>query len=262
VVRFRIPIGRVFGIRLSLHASWFLVFGLVTWVTTTEFADVYPRIGSAGHVVMGLVTGSAFFACLTAHEISHALVARRFGIDVRGITLFMFGGVAEISGEVPSPAREFAVALVGPATSVALGGISALAAIGANALGWSAFEGVFTTLALVNLGVAVFNLVPGLPLDGGRLLRAGLWRLTGSYTRATRVAAGGGRLVAAALGIFGLVLVAAGDPFGLWYVPMGIFLWLLARGAGRARLPAPSRVGAPTLDGEGRAAETYGGVGR
>lgn len=256
VRRFRIPIGRVFGIRLSLHVSWFLVFGLVTWVTISEFADVYPHLGPVVHVTMGVVTGLAFFACLTAHEISHAIVARRFGIVVRGITLFMFGGVAEIAGEVPSPAREFAVALVGPATSVALGGVFALGAMEANALHWPALEGILTTLALVNLGVAVFNLVPGLPLDGGRLLRAGLWRLTGSHERATRVAAGGGRVVAAALSAVGLVLVATGDVFGVWYVPMGVFLWLLAKGAGRARVPAPASAGALALGDEGQAAES------
>ncbi len=252
--RFRIPIGRVLGINLWLHVSWFLVFGLVTWVTITEFTDVYPRLGPVVHVGMGIVTGLVFFACLTAHEISHAVVARRFGIEVRGITLFMFGGVAEISGEVPSPAREFAVALVGPATSVALGGVFALAAMWAHAVHRPASEGVLTTLALVNLGVGVFNLVPGLPLDGGRLLRAGLWRLTGSHSLATRVAAGGGRVVAAALSSFGIVLVATGDLFGLWYVPMGVFLWMLAKGAARARTPGPVPAGALALDGEGKAA--------
>ena len=113
--RFRIPIGRVFGIRLSLHASWFLVFALVTWTTVVAYGDAYPRLPGAERAAMGVVTGIAFFACLLANEISHAMVARRFGIRIRGIMLFMFGGVAEIEGEVPSPAREFAVALVGPA---------------------------------------------------------------------------------------------------------------------------------------------------
>ncbi len=243
-------LGRILGIRLSLHASWFLVFGLVTWVTTSAYADLYPRLGRVAHVVMGVATGLAFFACLVGHELAHALVARRFGIVVRGITLFMFGGVAEIVGEVPSPSREFAVALVGPATSVALGGVFALAADAATGLRWSAAEGVLTTLAVVNLGVAVFNLVPGLPLDGGRLLRAGLWRVTGSYDRATRAAAFGGRAVALALGGLGITLALTGDLFGLWYVPMAAFLWLLARGSGRAREP----VGALALGpGEGEA---------
>jgi Zn-dependent protease len=162
----------------------------------------------------------------------------------------MFGGVAEIDGEPPSAAREFAVALVGPATSVALGGLFALGSAWATDLRWPAVEGVLTTLALVNLGVALFNLVPGLPLDGGRLLRAGLWRLTGSYRRATRVASTVGQGVAAALGVFGLVLTLTGDPFGLWYVPMAAFLWSLARASGRVQLVPLARSGALALGGD------------
>lgn len=250
--RFSIPVGRVFGIRLGLHVSWFLVFGLVAWATTGAFGEAYPELPAAERTAMGIVAGLAFFACLVAHEIAHALAARRFGIAVRGITLFMFGGVAEIEGEVPSPAREFAVALIGPATSIALGGAFALVAEAAGS--WPAVEGVLFTLALVNLGVAVFNLVPGLPLDGGRLLRAGLWRLTGSYQKATRVAAGGGKVVAVGLALLGAGLaIFADDPFGLWYVPMGAFLWLLARASVRG--PAAAAGSTLGLGGEGQAAQ-------
>src|SRR5258705_13897880 len=108
--RYRIPVGTVAGIRLWVHASWFLVLGLVTWVTTVQFGEIYPGMGAEERAAMGVVTGIAFFACLTAHELSHSFVARRFGIAVKGITLFMFGGVAEIDGEVPTPGREVAVA--------------------------------------------------------------------------------------------------------------------------------------------------------
>lgn len=248
--------GRVLGVRLSLHASWFVVLGLVTWATVAAFDAAYPSLGPVSHVLMGLITGVAFFACLTAHELAHSVVARRFGIRVRGITLFVFGGVAEIEGEVPSPDREFAVALIGPATSVALGGMFALASTGATALGWPAGEGVLATLALVNLGVAIFNLVPGLPLDGGRLLRATLWRLTDDRRRATRVASGGGRVVAVLLAILGLVIVLTGDLFGLWYVPMAVFLWLLARSSGRAAPPEPPGGALALSRHEGEAAQS------
>lgn len=231
--------GTVFGIRLSLHATWFLVLGLVTWASVAAFDQAYPRLGPATHLAMGLITGVVFFASLTAHELAHSVVARRFGIRVRGITLFLFGGVAEIEGEVPTPAQEFAVALVGPATSVTLGGAFGLAAAGATALRWPAAEGVLATLAVVNLGVTVFNLVPGLPLDGGRLLRAALWYATRDHRRATRIAAAGGRVVAVLLVGLGATIVVAGDPFGLWYLPMGGFLWLLARSSGRAEPPKP-----------------------
>jgi Zn-dependent protease len=246
VRRYRIPVGTVAGIRLWVHASWFLVLGLVMWVTTVQFGEVYPGIGVAERAAMGAITGVAFFACLTAHEVSHSLVARRFGITVKGITLFLFGGVAEIDGEVPTPAREFAVALVGPATSLAIGSLAGLLATAAGAMGWAGAEGVLFTLAVVNLGVAVFNLIPGLPLDGGRILRAGLWRATGSFETATRVAAGGGRVLAVVLVALGIVSAVAGDTIGLWYVPMGAFLWLLARSACSAR--APGATAALALD--------------
>jgi Zn-dependent protease len=255
VRRLSIPIGRVLGVPLALHASWFLVFGLVAWVAVSEFDDLYPRLGQPIHLAMGLVTGIAFFVCLTVHELAHAVVARRFGIHVRGITLFMFGGVAEIEGEVPSPSQEFAVALVGPATSILLGGVFALLAVGATELGWPATEGVLGTLALVNLGVALFNLVPGLPLDGGRILRAALWRLTGDHLRATRIASAGGRLLAIALGGLGVLLTITGDPFGLWYIPMAVFLWFLVRSASRQTLPAP-RPALALGDHEGQATES------
>ncbi len=251
----RVPVARVLGVRLFVHASWFLVLGLVVWVAVDEFGTVYPGLPAAERVGMAVVTGLAFFACLTAHELAHAIVARRFGIGVRGITLFLFGGVAEIEGEVPTPAGEFAVALVGPALSVALGGLLALGAVWAGDRSLAAVEGVLGTLALVNLGVALFNLVPGLPLDGGRLLRAGLWRLTGSRARATRIAATGGRVVAGLLVGLGVVIVGTGDLFGLWYVPMGAFLWSLARASGRAAAPAPASSGALALGGEGQTAQ-------
>jgi Zn-dependent protease len=254
VRRFALGVGSIFGIQLSLHVSWFLVFGLVVWIAVAGFATLYPELSLAVRCAMGVATGLAFFVCLTAHELAHAVTARRFGIRIRGITLFLFGGVAEIEGEVATPAREFAVALVGPAVSVFLGGLFALGAVWGNRAGSLVAEGVLGTLALVNLGVAIFNLAPGLPLDGGRLLRASLWRLTGSYAGATRVAAAGGQLLAVALALFGLVLaVALGDLMGLWYVPMGIFLWVLARASGRRRHP-PTPPGALALqDREGEA---------
>jgi Zn-dependent protease len=221
-----------------LHPSWFLVLGLVVWVIGAEYHDLYPRIGATARIVMAVITGVAFFGCLIVHEVSHSLMARRYGIRVRGITLFMFGGVAEIEGEVPTPAREFAVALVGPLTSIALGGVAGVAAFGAHALGWTVGEAVLLTLSLVNLGVALFNLIPGLPLDGGRLLRASMWRVTGDRGRATRLSSGIGVLAGVGLAALGVALAAGGDIFGLWYVPMGAFLVFLARASSRSEPPA------------------------
>jgi Zn-dependent protease len=252
VRRFRLRIGSLLGIPLWIHVSWFAVLVLVVWTVTVEFGEVLPGLPIVERLSMAAITGVAFFACLAVHEVAHAVVARRFGVHVKSITLFLFGGVAEIDGELPTPGSEFAVALAGPATSVAIGSAMALAADFAEQLGWTGAEGVLVTLALVNLGVAVFNLVPGLPLDGGRILRAAIWRGTGNFSRATRVAAVGGGVVSATLVAIGVVATVLGHPEGLWYVPMGVFIWFLARAAGRG-VP-PVRSGALALSGEGEAA--------
>ncbi|MEP6973239.1 MAG: site-2 protease family protein [Actinomycetota bacterium] len=248
--RFRLRVGRLLGIPLWVHASWFLVLGLVVWAVTDEYGVVLPRLPLIDRLAMAAFTGLAFFACLAVHEVAHAVVARRFGVRVRGITLFVLGGVAEIEGELPSPGSEFAVALAAPATSIAIGSLMALLSKGAAALGWSGVEAIAFTLAVVNLGVAVFNLVPGLPLDGGRILRAVIWRRTGSFTRATRTASLGGRGVAACLVAVGIVSTLAGQPAGLWYVPMGVFIWFMARASGRSMPPVEGRALALTREGE------------
>jgi Zn-dependent protease len=252
VRRFRIHIGRFLGIPLWVHASWFLVFGLAVWAITGEFGDALPQLSVGERLAMAAATGLAFFGCLAAHEVAHAVVARHFGVHVRGITLFLLGGVAEIEGELPSPGAEFAVALAGPGTSVAIGSLFALLSSWMNAIGWTGPEAVTLTLAAVNLGVALFNLIPGLPLDGGRILRAVVWRRTGSFEFATSIAARGGSIVAALLIALGLVAALVGQAAGLWYVPMGVFIWFLARASRRATAPDGSR--ALALTGEGEAA--------
>lgn len=237
--RFRVSIGRVSGIQLWLHASWFLVAGLAVWAISSAFRDGYPGLPPAERVAIGVVAAFCFFACLVTHELAHAIVARRSGVEVRGITLFLLGGVAEIEGDLSTPAEEFAVALAGPATSLALGASFALLWRLSAAMSWTAVEGVTFATAAANLGVAVFNLVPGLPLDGGRLLRAALWRRSGNFVKATRTASVAGRVVAGLLAATGLVAFAFGDPTGLWYIPMGAFIFLMARSAGGAELPVP-----------------------
>lgn len=248
-----VRLGSLAGIGLYLHASWFLVLALVIWSTVGAFAEIYPELPWAERAGMGLGAGVAFFACLVAHELAHALAARRLGVAVRRITLFLFGGVAEIAGELPSASAEFAVALLGPATSLLLG--SAFGLLAVHGGGSAALEGVAGTLALVNLGVALFNLLPGLPLDGGRLLRSFLWWRTGSFARATRVAGLVGRGIGAAMAAGGaLVAVLGRAPAALWYVPMGGFLVLLASRASRAPGP-PHAAGALAWDREGPTAQ-------
>ena len=249
--RFRIRLCRFAGVDVSLHPSWFLVLALFVWASTRAFADVYPGLPLTERAAMGVLSGVAFFSCLAVHELAHAVVARRFGIRVLGITLFMFGGMARISGEPASPSEECAVALAGPATSGVVGGVFALASLGATRAGWTGAEGVLATLALVNVGVALFNLVPGLPLDGGRLLRAGLWRMTGDHARSTRVAAGVGRALAGIMIAAGLVVVFRREAVGLWYVMLGGFLWFLARASAVTRALSPE--GALALHDEDQA---------
>lgn len=250
--RIELRVGTLAGIGLFLHASWFLVLGLVTWATASAFAEIYPELPWAERAGMGLAAGLAFFACLVVHELAHALAARRLGVSVRRITLFLFGGVAEIAGELPSPSAEFAVALVGPATSLLLGSAAGLVAVRG---GSPALEGVAGTLALVNLGVALFNLLPGLPLDGGRLLRSVLWSRSGSFARATRVAGLLGRGIGGAMALAGALVAALGrEPAALWYVPMGVFLILLAARASRSPGP-PHAAAALAFPREGPSAQ-------
>ncbi len=252
MLRLRIKVGRALGIPLWVHLSWFLVLGLEVWAVTVAFGSALATLPLTERLAMASATGLGFFSCLALHEIAHAIVARRFGVRVLGITLFLLGGVAEIQGELPTPGSEFAVALAGPAASIAIGSSLGVVSSWVRGRGWTGAEAVTFTLTLMNLGVAAFNLVPGLPLDGGRILRAAIWRFTGSFAKATRVAATGGRVVATALVAVGIVSAACGAPPGLWYVPMGVFIWFMARASGRATLPA--RGGALALSREGEAA--------
>ena len=224
---------RVFGIQVAIDYSWLVIFTLVLWsLSAGYFPGEYPGYGWVSYVAAGLVATLLFFASVLVHELSHALVANRSGDNVRRITLFIFGGMAHLSGEPRDAGTEFRIAAAGPLTSIGLGvlfyGLSRmLASTGVEAL-WTA---VFRYLGFVNLALAVFNLLPGFPLDGGRLLRAYFWRRTGDLRVATQRAAGWGSSIAiglmalGALQIFGGALVG-----GLWLIFIGMFL----RGAARA----------------------------
>ncbi|MFM7718404.1 MAG: site-2 protease family protein [Actinomycetota bacterium] len=236
----RIPVARVAGIDVAAHLSWFPVLAAVCVGVERGFAQLFPAESRVVLGALAVVSGLGLFASLTLHELAHALVANRLGVRVRSILLFMFGGVAEIDGEAPTPGAEFAIALVGPAVSVALGSGSGVLALAAEQRGRALTGAVFGALALMNLGVALFNLVPGLPLDGGRILRAALWRATGDRARATRIAGRGGRVLAVGIAAAGAAVAILGDePLGLWYVPMGGFLWIVAVAAARRAPPEP-----------------------
>lgn len=224
-----IRIARVFGVPVYIHFSWVVIFGLITWsLATGYFPAHYPDLPASSYWAKGLVASLLFFVSILLHEVGHALVALRHGIGIRSITLFIFGGVAQMNKEPEDGWTEFKIAAVGPVVSLAL---AALFYLGAS-LPWflgNAGEAVARYLALINLTLALFNLVPAFPLDGGRLLRGLLWKPVGKL-RATRIAAGAGTFFAFFLIISGVFRLLGGDGVtGVWYILIG---WFLKEAAG------------------------------
>lgn len=215
---------RIAGIDVGVHPSWLVVFGLVTWSLATGYYPQVMRGADAGlYWLLGAISAVLLFAAVLVHELAHSLVARAQGLDARSITLFIFGGVSNLGGESPRPGVEFIVAIVGPLSSFALAGLAFLAATASPA--GSAAEAMFSYLAVVNAILGAFNLIPGFPLDGGRVLRSIIWRTTGSLRRATELAATAGTLVAYGFLVLGFVRVLNGDVlFGIWTAAIGWFL--------------------------------------
>lgn len=234
-MRSSIPLVKVFGIPILLNPSWFLTFGFVIillglWV----YPEWLPDSGATVHWLLAVVSGLLFFASLLLHELAHSLVARAYGIPVKSITLFVFGGVAQITREAKRPFAEFVMALAGPATSVLLSGLFLLVwwAIGSG--GEEPVPVMVEWLMVMNLGVAVFNILPGFPLDGGRVLRSVLWGATSDFRRATFLATWCGRIIAYLLILAGLVAIVGNLAWltplaGLWFVFLGFFLESAAR---------------------------------
>jgi Zn-dependent protease/predicted transcriptional regulator len=230
----QIKLGRIFGIRVGLHYSWFIIAILVTLSLAGQFYLTNPDWNPVTVWTTSLITSILFFAALLTHELSHSIVARLKGLPVRGITLFALGGVSEMEKDAPDPQTEFLVGAIGPLTSAAIGLLCLALAV---ALGWTPIGtaetpaiAILVWLGYINFVLAIFNMIPGFPLDGGRVLRAIIWWLTGNEAGSTRVAAVIGHIVALcvmALGIFGFF---AGRGFGaLWLVFVGWFLFDAAR---------------------------------
>jgi len=189
-----VKVARVFGIPVFVHASWLVIFFLVAWTLATGyFPERHPDLSRTAYWARGLVTSLLFFVSILLHELGHSIVALRSGIAIRSITLFIFGGVARLEKDPPDGRTELRMAAAGPAVSLVLAGLFLGAGMLARPGGtvWA----VAHYLALINVVVAVFNLVPAFPLDGGRLLRGALWKSMGK-ARATRVAARAGTLFA------------------------------------------------------------------
>lgn len=225
-----VNVGAIFGIPVNLHYSWFLVFGAVLFTLTLVYFPTYHAGWSAHQYWMvGTLTTCLFFASVLTHELAHSVVALSEGIPVKDITLFIFGGVSNIQKEAETPGAEFRIAVAGPAASVVL----AIVFFGVSFAGREFDESIGAMsiyLATVNGLLAAFNVIPGFPLDGGRLLRSALWRTTGSYNLATRVASLAGRVLAYSFVFVGLALCVAGNWVnGAWLVLVG---WFLSTAAG------------------------------
>jgi Zn-dependent protease len=224
-----IRLGTIAGIEISLHVSWLIIVVLLTWsLATGWFATLYPGWFPSVYWVVSLCASLLLFGSVLAHELAHSLVARARGLPVKNITLFIFGGVSNIEREPQRPGVEFQMALVGPLTSLLIGGL-ALLVLWALQGGTSPLAALLGYLGVMNVLLGLFNLIPGFPLDGGRVLRAVVWKLSGSVHRATRVATFAGQVSAYLLIFLGLLLFFEGNLFdGLW---LGFLGWFLLNGA-------------------------------
>lgn len=222
-----IRLGSVFGLEIRIDYSWFIIFFLILWTLTAGvFPGSAPDLGTGTYMVMGVVGTVLFFVSILAHEVSHSLVAQQRGVPVEGITLFIFGGMAHTRMEAEDPADEFVIAGVGPLSSLLIAaGFAVLAWVGRSAGLGPEYTAVADYLALINVALAVFNLLPGFPLDGGRLFRAAAWKLTGDLQQATRWATTGGKVLGYVLMALGLLQLFAGAGIGgLWLIFIGWFV--------------------------------------
>ena len=235
-----ISLGRIAGIRIGINWSWLVVFALITWTLAVGiFPETNPGRSDGTYVAMAVVAALLFFVSLLLHELGHAVQARREGMEIEGITLWLFGGVAKFTGQFPSAGAEFRIAIAGPLVSLALGVLFVVVAVTAGLPGPA--DGVAAWLGYVNLTLLVFNLLPALPLDGGRVLRSLLWLRKGDFAAATRTATAVGRAIA--YGLIGLgvaMFIFQGSFSGAWLAFVGWFVlqasaaearWVAARQA-------------------------------
>lgn len=224
-----ITLGRIAGIPIGFNWSWAVFFGLFVWsLAQSVFPSTNPGLKEGAYLLMAVAAATLFFVSLVLHELGHAVVARRQGVEVDGITLWLFGGVARTRGVLPSAGVELRLAVVGPLVTALLallfGGFAHVTHFA------PAVDGVAAWLSYINLLLLGFNLLPALPLDGGRVLRSELWRARGDYVWATVVAAATGRAV-------GIAMIAAGFlSIGIWGLLTGVWLalvgWFVFQSAG------------------------------
>ncbi len=219
-------VATLMGIPIRVHFSWFIVFGLITWSLSTHyFPKAAPDLPVAAYWIKGTLVSLLLFASVAFHELSHSYIAKKYHISINSITLFIFGGVAQMKGEPPHPKAEFRIAIAGPISSFLLSAFFFLIAI--NTSGGP--KAVFSYLAQINFILGAFNLIPGFPMDGGRILRAALWSRTKDFFYATQMASNFGQKIALFFLLFGLFLIFTGSPGGLWFSLIGWFLYMAAQ---------------------------------
>ncbi len=239
-------IGRIRGIAIRVHWSWIFIFTLLTWALATGlFAIQFEDWTMEQRWIGAMATAVLFFASVLLHELSHAFVALAYGMKVPSITLFIFGGVSSIAGEMETPGQEFRVAIAGPLMSAALGFFFMVLGIG---LPIGDVGLIFAYLGLVNFILAIFNLLPGFPLDGGRVFRSIVWRRTRDLTRATQIASNVGAGIGWLLIIIGVLFVLTVGLIGIWWVLIGLFLKSAAESAYNQVLVEHSLRGLRTAD--------------
>lgn len=226
-----IHLGKIAGIEIDINYTWVIIVVLITWSLATQFMVVYPGWGSATYWIVGFIAAVLLFVSVLLHELGHSLVARAEGIPVKSITLFIFGGVSNIEREPQSPGKEFWMTVVGPLVSIVLGIIAFLLYLPLARTG-SPLEAILSYLAITNILLGIFNLIPGFPLDGGRVLRSIIWKISGNLRSATRIASVIGEIVAVIFILIGIWVFFAGNFFsGIWLGFIGWFLLNAARTA-------------------------------
>jgi Zn-dependent protease len=238
MLRGGIPIGRIWGIELRLHYSWFFIFALVTWALVTSYFGVLtPEWNLGTRIAAGIITSILFFGSVLAHELMHSRVALNQGTQVQSIVLFALGGVSQIGGEPKRASDEFRMAFAGPVTSLILGGIFGgiwFALKDSGQFGIQFAAAIAYWLGIINIALGVFNLIPGFPLDGGRVLRSILWGINHDIRKSTRIASDVGRVFGYLFILGGIWLFFSGLFFnGLWLILIGWFLISAATGSYR-----------------------------
>lgn len=222
-----IQLFKLFGFSVKVDASWLIIAALVTWsLASGVFPMYYEELAPATYIWMGLAGAIGLFASIVLHELAHSLAARRFGVEMRGITLFIFGGVAEMKDEPPSPLAEFVIAIAGPIMSVLIALVCGGLGLLGMSVGWpTPVYGVLLYLGSINSLLVVFNMVPAFPLDGGRVLRALLWSIKDNLKSATRITSAIGSGFGMLLIFLGVVSFISGNFIGgIWWFLLGMFL--------------------------------------